>query len=422
MRKILILVFVLHVVVFANQKRLDELIDIALQNNPDIQVAKANIDAKDAGVGYAKADYLPQVSLDVEASQYDVKSSANEQSDGVVGGSASINQLLYDFGGVSNSIDASKSAYRASLNQYDYIVSDVVLSVKKAYYDILRKAQLVNVAKEAVKMDELQLEQASEYFKAGVRTKIDVTNAKLQLSNSKLDLLKAQFDLKSANNRLISILGIKLDKNFGVKKDSKDILELVQNMQFLNKDVDLLIESGLNNRSEIFLYKENINISKSNISKNRSEYYPKIYLSASYSERDSDILQYDTKEAKAGVYVKWDLFSGFKTESKIKESLANLKSSKADLKNIELKVTEEIISAYLDVKKSEDTTKMQLLSVDLATQNLSLARQRYKAGLSDMIELNDAKLGYTKSKSALVNAYYSYLISLANLDYVTGEK
>ena len=65
----------------------------------------------------------------------------------------------------------------------------------------------------------MQLEQASEYFKAGVRTRIDVTNAQLQLSNSKLDLLKAEFGLESANTSLISILGVKLEKNFSVKKD-----------------------------------------------------------------------------------------------------------------------------------------------------------------------------------------------------------
>ncbi len=65
---------------------------------------------------------------------------------------------------------------------------------------------------------------------------------------------------------------------------------------------------------------------------------------------------------------------------------------------------------------------MQILSVDLATQKLSLAQQRYKAGLSDMVELNDAKLGYTKSKGDLVNTYYSYLLSIANLEYMIGKR
>ncbi len=124
----------------------------------------------------------------------------------------------------------------------------------------------------------------------------------------------------------------------------------------------------------------------------------------------------------AGVYIKWDIFSGFSTEAKVKENLAKLTKAKVDLRDIELKITEEIIDAYLEVKKSEDSTKMQLLSVDLSTQNLSLAQQRYKAGLSDMVELNDAKLGYTKSKGDLVNTYYDYQVAIANLDYVTGER
>ena len=123
----------------------------------------------------------------------------------------------------------------------------------------------------------------------------------------------------------------------------------------------------------------------------------------------------------AGIYIKWDIFSGFSSEAKVKENLAKLTKTKVDLREIQLKIIQEVRNAFLEVKKSEDSTKIQLLSVDLATQNLSLSQQRYQAGLSDMIELNDAKLEYTKSKANLVNTYYDYLVAIANLNYVIGD-
>lgn len=95
--------------------------------------------------------------------------------------------------------------------------------------------------------------------------------------------------------------------------------------------------------------------------------------------------------------------------------------AKVDLRDIELQITQEVIDAYLDVRQSEGSTNLQLLTVELPTQNLSLAQQRYKAGLSDMVELNDTKLEYTKSKGDLVNTYYSYLLAIANLEYVTSR-
>ena len=422
MRKILLLIIALHVTLFANPKNLDDLIGIALKNNIDIQIANANIEAKKAALDYESASYLPQVSVEGELAQYYIKNDTYKDDDQVIGGKASIDQLIYDFGGTSSKISAAQSDYNASVKQLDSSTELVIINVKEAYYKILNKSQLINVSSEAVKIDELQLDQASEYFKAGVRTRIDVTNAQLQLSNSKLDLLKGEFALESEITNLISILGIKLEKNFSVQKDGTDIVSLAKQIVPMNEDKDKLTEKALKDRSEIALYKANVSVAQAAVSAARSGYYPKIFLNATYNEKSTDLISLNNRQISGGVYVKWDIFTGFSSEAKVKEYLAKLTRSKADLRDVQLQITQEVINAYLEVKKSEDSTKMQLLSVDLATQNLSLAQQRYQAGLSDMIELNDAKLGYTKSKGDLVDTYYGYLLSIAKLNYVTAKR
>ena len=59
--------------------------------------------------------------------------------------------------------------------------------------------QQINLAEESIKIDELHLIQAEKYYKTGVRTLIDVTDAQLKLSNSKLELIQAQYNLKMPN-------------------------------------------------------------------------------------------------------------------------------------------------------------------------------------------------------------------------------
>jgi outer membrane protein TolC len=409
MHKTLIIFILLSKVIFAEEKGLDELINIAVSNNPSIQIAKANIKVSDTQIGYARSEYLPQINLNLKATQ----SSS--------GGSFNLNQLIYDFGVVSNNIDASKSNYRASLKQLDFVINDVVISIKRAYYDILRKYQLKNVANEAIKMDELQLKGAKADVRAGVRTKIYLTNAKLQLSNSKLEFMKSDFALKLANNRLISILGVDIDKDFQVKRDNKEIIKLAKNLNKIDVDVDVLIKKGLSEHSKISFYEENIKASQANMAKNYSGYFPSIYLDASHNQMIPFNQSEKDAQTKVEVLLKWNLFSGFKTNLSIQKSSENLKISREKLKDIKLKITEDIKSAYLDIKKNEKVIQIQILSVSLATQNLSLTRYRYKSGLGNMVELNNAKLEYTKRKSDLVNSYYSYMISLANLDYVMGS-
>jgi len=415
-------VSLLNVQASETSKSLKELIEIALQNNTTIAVAKSRVDAKDAGIAFAKAGYLPQIALQGQAASYDMNTPSVNERDSAMGASATFSQLLYDFGGTSDKIAASKSAYSASLKQLDATIESVIIGVKKAYYTILNQQQLLGVAKEAVSIDTLQLEQATEYFKAGVRTKIDVTNAQLQLSNSQLELLKAEFSLESAYTALISLLGVSLDKNVSIHNAHEDITARIRMIEKRRDSLENMIGMGLEKRPEIEVSRANIELAQASLSSAHADHYPKILLNATYDDTKSDILALDGRQAHVGVYIKWELFSGFSKEAKVKESLANLQASKSELKTLELQIKQEISDAYLNLKRNEDSAKMQLLSVDLATQNLSLSRQRYQAGLSDMIELNDAKLQYTKSKSTLVNAYYSYEIAVAHLEYLTGKK
>ena len=69
--KYLILVPLFITSLIANE--LNDLIDIALQNNSNIIIKKSNIDNKDATITEAKSAYLPNLSLSADLSTYDIK-------------------------------------------------------------------------------------------------------------------------------------------------------------------------------------------------------------------------------------------------------------------------------------------------------------------------------------------------------------
>ena len=116
------------------------------------------------------------------------------------------------------------------------------------------------------------------------------------------------------------------------------------------------------------------------------------------------------------------MFSGQSTKANIKNNIAVLQDVQSQLKQQELTIMQEVTDAYFSLKENEESIKISSLNVELSIYNIDLAKQRYKAGLNDLVEFNDAKLEYTKAKSNLVNTYYNYLISQANLEYASGVK
>ena len=231
---------------------LEELINTAIQNNSNIKISKYQEEIKDANYENSKTRYLPRVSAVGEVAKYDIKgSNSNQVEDNVTGASLTVNQLIYDFGKTSNIIDASKEDYLASNFETVRNISFTVLKIKEAYYNILSSLQQINLAKESIKIDELHLEQAEKYYKAGVRTLIDVTDAKLKLSNSKLELIQTQYNLKNAKTKLISILGVDETQKVDIK-NAQEITTLAKTLEITNLDLENLLKSRPH-KSSIYL-------------------------------------------------------------------------------------------------------------------------------------------------------------------------
>lgn len=407
----------------AKEMTLDEILDIALKNNTNIQVSKYQKEINSQELKKAKAAYLPKLSAGADIGNYDIEASGVKQDGDASTVTLSASQLIYDFGKTSSSIDASKYNLEASSSEIQINTKDTILSIKEAYYDILNKHQQIIVSKEAVALDKLQLSQANEYFKAGVRTKIDVINAQLNLSNSELKLVQANYDLKISKTKLISLLGKRSEQTIDVKPDTKDISSLAKSVKIEDDNLDKLINIAFENRSELEKFKALIKTNKASLNSANAEYYPTIDLSASYSDKNSDdISSLEQSQTAVLLNLKWDLYTGNTTNANKKISLANLSTTKKQFEQQKLQIRQDVTSAFLNLEQSFESIKINLLSLDLSTRNLNLANERYKAGLNDLLEVNDAKLEYTKSKTNLVNSYYTYLSNTAKLEYSLGNK
>jgi len=407
--------------VYGKEVLLEELINIAVENNSNIKISKYAEEKEKASYNLSKTDYLPKVTLTGELARYDIRSAGTKLKDNdVTGYTISASQLLYDFGKTSNQIESAKKNLEASNFETVKNISATVLNTKQAYYNILNNYQQIDLAKESIRIDELHLNQADNYFNAGIRTLIDVTDAKLQLSNSKLTLIQSEYNLKNSKTKLISILGTQNSNNIKIKKDKKIKTEI---KSFKKSDFNLndLLNIGLENRAEVKILKKQIESQQLQLKNSNKEYYPTLNLDANYSDKNSDdISSIDSKQATAGVYLKWNIFTGNSTKENIKISLVNLNSLKQQLVQQKLQIKEDITSAYFKVKENEESIGIALLNVKLSADKLDLANQRYKAGLNDLVEVNDSKLAYTQAKSQLIDTYYNYLNSKASLDYSIG--
>ncbi|MFA9372890.1 MAG: TolC family protein, partial [Poseidonibacter sp.] len=208
-----------------------------------------------------------------------------------------------------------------------------------------------------------------------------------------------------------------------IKSQNKDIKNLAKNTTLKYDNLEELINLALKQRAEIKKYQELIKTNKANIKNVKSQYYPTLDASASYTDKNSDdISSLETSQTAIMLNLKWNLFTGLSTSKDKKIAISNLSSTNKQLEQTKLQITQDITNAYFNMKQSFDSIKIGLLSLDLSIKNLNLANERYKAGLNDLLEVNDAKLEYTQAKNSLINSYYTHLSNNAQVKYELGIK
>ncbi len=402
------------------QLDLEAAIKMAQKYNPQIEIATQQVHQSRGLLIQAQSGYLPHLSVGAGVGRQYIDNLEPDDEDTVKSASISASQLIYDFGNTGGAIAAGRSNLEATEENLQQIQKDVVFASKKEFYAVLARRRLIEVEKEAVTNYEQQLYRARKYFAAGIKTKIDVTNANLNLSDARLALLRARSNLKIARVRLEQVLGTK--PNHGVYKliNNEGVLqELAAGKPPLSDSVELLLETAFSSRSDMKAVNSLIRAAEAEIRRARSGYFPALNAQASYDEYDTDLTSIQDQWF-FGVNLTWEIFSGFRTKGETVAAKARFDEITATLKELELAITQEVTSSWLQGVEYRDSVDIADETMRLAAENFILADKRYKAGLNDMIEYNDAQLSLTRSQSNLVSAYYDYLTALAQIENAVG--
>lgn len=399
---------------------LDDFIELALQNNPGITVARNQVQAAEGRNTQAVSGYLPQFSATGEAGRIHIADLQPVDEDNVFSGGLSARQLIYDFGKTRGLISASNHETEAAIAYLNTVGSDIVFQVKAAYYDVLAKHYLIMVANDQVSSYTMHYDRAMEYYKAGVKSKIDVTNAQVELSQSNLLLLQSQFALKSSKVALHRIIGLAPENGkYHIQMDERDPADFGNLLSPIPGSLNELLEKAAEQRPDLTQAQKKIDSAQSNLAVAKSGYWPNIGAMGSYDTYDTELATLND-QWHVGIGLDWEFFSGFRTNGEVTEAKSNLRSTRAELHDAQLNAIQEVTDAFHLAEEKRDSVFLADNITKLAKENLELADERYKSGLGDMIEFNDAQIRYTEARSDLVTTFFDYNTALANLEKVTG--
>ncbi len=394
---------------------LAEALATALKNNPQVAEAKENLNGADARTGLALSNYYPQISIAADWSRGRSYLTALQgiKTTEVNTEALYLKQTIYDFGRTAGAVAAARGNREATDQALAVTLQDLELRVRSAYYLLLATEKQVVAVRETVTARKNVFRQAEEFFKQGVRARVDVARAEATLFAAKTSLIRAENNREIARVELANAMGMESLGDRTLVEPSFLPLPLPERGSSQ--------QAALRNRPELRQFAALKSAASGNLTSAKSSYLPVLsgVASAGYADRD---FPPTGNVWGVGLNLTVPLFSGFSSVEQVREATAAANSLEARLNSLRLQISKEVESARLGVSEAAARMVSTEKEVAAANESRSLAEGRYQEGVGSIIEVSDAQSQALDAQTANIQAKYDYYTAVALFDRAVGKQ
>jgi outer membrane protein len=405
---------------------LEQSVALAIKQNPTQQIAVLNAAESIQDKNITRAELLPQADLRVADSanrenvkaQFGGKLPPGFPFPGHIGpyqifsAGPSFGSNIFDFSlwkryqAAQSNVNASKADSLSTREQ-------VILLVVSQYIGTLRAVANVEASRSRVELAQALYDQAADLQKEGVGTGIDTLRANVELQNEKQRLIEAE------NDRDASLFGLSKLLNL----DPRQKIELADSLSFFDTpqpDVEASIDEALSSRQEWKSVESQQKSAK--LEKQASQYQrlPSLRFDGNWAyygnTASSGIPTYQYQAS-----VNMPLFTGGRIRAEIVKAdleLQKIDQQKADLRN---QIALDVKTALLNLQSARNEVQVANLGVQLAKEEVDQARDRFKAGVANNIEVISAQDSLSRANDNQIAALYRFNQARADFARAVGQ-
>ncbi|MDI2144068.1 MULTISPECIES: efflux RND transporter outer membrane subunit EmhC [unclassified Pseudomonas] len=405
---------------FFHDPALQQLIQVALENNRDLRVAALNIDAYAAQYRIQRADLFPAVSANASGSRQRVPARASQTGEANITSSytATVGISAYEldlFGRVRSLSEQALQQYFATEEARRSTQISLVASVANAYLTWQADKELLKLTQDTLGAFEESYKLTSRSNEVGVASALDLAQSRTSVENARAQLARYTRQVAQDENSLTLLLGTSVPANLQAAKPLSDDLLA---------DVPAGLPSDLlQRRPDILQAEYNLKAANANIGAARAAFFPSISLTANAGSLSPDLS---------------GLFKGgsgtWLFQPQINLPIFNAGSLRASLdyakiqKDIGVANYEKSIqTAFQEVADGlaarQTYTEQLQAQRDFVAANQDyyrLAERRYRIGVDSNLTFLDAQRQLFSAQQALITDRLAQLTSAVNLYKALG--
>jgi len=404
---------------------LDQAVGLALKQNPTAQIAILTAAQSEQDKNIARADLLPQANAKISDAAEKVNLLAQFGgkvalpgfpktlgpyqlfSAGPTFGMPVFDLTLWKrYQAARETMGASKANSLSTREQ-------VILLVVSQYIGTLRAMANVQASQSRVELAQALYDQAADLQKEGVGTGIDTLRANVELQNEKQRLIQAETDRETFLYGLSRLLNLDPRQPIGLG-DSLSFFDTPQ------PEVETSLELALSGRQEWKALESQIKAAESQKKAAQFSRLPSLRFDGDFQyvgTSGNTTLPTYTYQAS----VNMPLFTGGRIHAEIVRAdleIRKLEQQQADLRN---QIALDVKTALLNLSSARNEVQVANLGVQLSKEEVDQARDRFKAGVANNIEVIQAQDALSRANDNQIAALYRFNQARADLARSIGE-
>lgn len=382
-------------------RRLQRLIELALDNNRDLRLAALNVQAAEAQYGIQRSARLP--SIGAGASFTRQRTAADSQSNPPLlentqnqyGVNVGVSAFEIDlFGRVKSLSDAAFARYLATDHGRRAVQIALVGSVANAYF-----AERLAQEQRALNDWRQSLDLARRLKLADQASGVDIAQAEGQVASASADLEARSRAVEQANNALRLLVGTDLPKNL------PDPLSLERQPVMTQLPAGLPSEL-LYRRPDIQQAEQNLVAANADIGAARAAFFPRLSLTSSIgflSPGLGSLFDGGQRVWSFAPQVAVPIFQGGRLRSELRLAEVRKSGAVVEYERAIQNAFREVADGLAGRETFSRQIDAQIRVVRSAERRTDLVNLRYRAGIEDRLELLDSQRQLYAARQALLD-------------------
>lgn len=392
-----------------------EIVDIALQNNPETRTAWWRTRQASALKESTKSAYYPKISAQGNVSHGREYKFVNgpEVPYTIISSDLTLSYLLLDFGERNANAAVAEAALIASQWQNDWTLQKVMYQTIANAYEVLRSEEILRARLISLRDAQTTLDAAGQLNQSGLKSINDVYTLRTTISEMQMAIAAQKAETEIARGKLAASMGLGFDA-------LPSIIDLPDPQAELQQEMERLIGKATECRRDLLAKRAQLDQKNAQAASVRARYLPKLNVNAStgykrYVSAHDHGFNYDTM-----LSLDIPLFTGFEATYQQRAAYADVQASQAELDQLELDIALDVFTNIKQFEAAQEIFKLSSINIQNAISAYDGLLDKYKVGSLNIFELTDAQRQLIEARLKQAEAKVRWYKSLAQLAYATG--